>query len=488
MADEQYISWPGENLFPGDDEYPGWSPSVVDGTKRVLAHNGRAWKLVEDERLSAIAALGAASVEAAGNRTIDLSQITTTGNMRNETAQTIGALSGQFVQLATHQLVVSGTASIDTAVVREIWSRVVHAERGEFDQITANMISVGAIDGQVVTGATIQTAMSGPRVVMDEQGISAFDDNRARVTITTEGITVNDASGDRTLYADSAGDMVLAGNINIEDSWSAVQIGDLPDPYPSYRWGVGMKWTRKDGLSRTPGGVGIFFNANESVAGIMLQSPSTATAVQSSIRLTDSQFMLHVGGNNFFSYNTAGSFGLFAGGGTYITGGYIQGAGSRELSLNRTASHSVFLGNSGRTFCNGEGLQINGLLHTTGAKTFMMPHPLREGEALFHACSESPWDGIEYWGSVVVGPDGTAGVELPGYVEAIRRHDAPVSIQATGHRAPAHVPERSAGTSFTIKGEPGDTVDWLWKGARNVPGGNTVPEGLPYTETDRQDG
>lgn len=45
--------------------------------------------------------------------------------------------------------------------------------------ISATMISANALDGKVITGATIRTAASGQRLQLDEQGLSAYDQNGA---------------------------------------------------------------------------------------------------------------------------------------------------------------------------------------------------------------------------------------------------------------------------------------------------------------------
>ena len=47
--------------------------------------------------------------------------------------------------------------------------------RIESNTIRAEHLTADAIDGKVITGATVQTARSGRRVVMSAQGISAFD-------------------------------------------------------------------------------------------------------------------------------------------------------------------------------------------------------------------------------------------------------------------------------------------------------------------------
>ena len=75
-------------------------------------------------------------------------------------------------QTLTHEVI----ASIDLgkATVGEL-----DGGRIEANTIRAEHLTAGAIDGKVITGATVQTARSGRRVVMSEQGVSAFDDSGA---------------------------------------------------------------------------------------------------------------------------------------------------------------------------------------------------------------------------------------------------------------------------------------------------------------------
>lgn len=476
MGAREYVTWPGQETFPGAETTPGWVRGVDDDVTEVRSRAGAVWTRVTDENIVKEATLSSAL----GDRPVDLSQITTTGTMRPRTAQTVAALSGQFLTLGTHQLVVSGTASIQTAVVQEIWSRIVRAQSGEFEQVTANMISAGAIDGQVITGATIQTARTGARVVVNQQGLVAYRaDSSTALRITPSSMEYFDSSGERTLYTNAAGDMILAGNLDIKDSWSKLSVGDLVDPFNTFIWGAGLKWTRLDGALKTPGGIGIVLDTQNNRTGVMLQCPSGNASPQSTLTMYDDSVSMfaRAGVGCMFNASAQRMF-MNAGGGTYITGGYDVTTGGRTLGVVKDNGHKMEMQISGNTIFFGNGVHSNGTLTATGTKTFVMPHPLHDGKALYHASTESPWDGIEYWGTAVVGDDGTVQVHLPAYVEPIRRRDAPFVAIVSGHAHPARVTSRDRGVSFTVAGTPGDHVDWIWKGARTVPSGNVQPEGL----------
>lgn len=350
-------------------------------------------------------------------------------------------------------------ASLDAGVIKtgSLSSAVVTVET-----LTGKTLTAGTIIGGSITGATLQTALSGRRVVLNSSGMTVYDD-----------------SGSRTMYTNSSGDMILAGNIDIRDSWTKLTVGDLVDPFNLFRWGAGLKWERLDGALRTPGGIGIVLDVTNNRTGVMLQCPSGNSQPQSLLTMFDDSVSLYARAGVGCSFDaSAQRMFMNAGGGTYITGGYDATTGGRTLGVVKDSGHKMEMQISGNTIFFGNGVHSNGTLTATGTKTFVMPHPLRKGEALYHASTESPWDGVEYWGQTVLDDTGTAVVDLPEYVEPIRRDDTPVSITATGRTGAVWVPRREGGRSFTVCGTPGDTVDWLWKGARNVPGGNTQPEGL----------
>ncbi|GAA1642455.1 hypothetical protein GCM10009700_31620 [Brevibacterium sanguinis] len=67
----------------------------------------------------------------------------------------------------------------------ELWAKI-----GEFVKVRAEMMEADAIDGMVITGATIQTARTGARVTQDASGIAVYDDaDDWRVRLTPYGST-----------------------------------------------------------------------------------------------------------------------------------------------------------------------------------------------------------------------------------------------------------------------------------------------------------
>lgn len=136
-------------------------------------------------------------------------------------AQTIAADVAKFLKIEVGQLL-AGTATMDQATVRKLFADVVvagmavatefigenailtgavtaskitaseelWAKIGEFVRIRTGMLEADAVDGMVITGATIQTARTGARVTQDASGIAVYDDaDDWRVRLTPYGST-----------------------------------------------------------------------------------------------------------------------------------------------------------------------------------------------------------------------------------------------------------------------------------------------------------
>ena len=118
------------------------------------------------------------------------------------------------------------------------------------------------------------------------------------------------------------------------------------------------------------------------------------------------------------------------------------------------------------------GTEIQGDLHVTGrvsadhGKNFIIRHPTKEGHVLIHACTESPYDGIEYWDNATLPESGEMTIELPEYFDKLHREDAPTSVfTSNGVRVLGPV---EAGR-FRVRGEAGTWFSWQVKAARKTP-------------------
>lgn len=140
----------------------------------------------------------------------------------------------------------------------------------------------------------------------------------------------------------------------------------------------------------------------------------------------------------------------------------------------------ISTGTSGQTFgvyakCNsaaGFAVYAAGNVAVAGtlsksAGSFRIDHPLDpERRWLSHSFVESPDMMNVYNGNVVLGKDGTAGVELPAYFEVLNR-EFRYQLTCIGGHAPVYVAEEVDGNRFAIAGGmPGLKVSWQVTGIR----------------------
>ena len=111
-------------------------------------------------------------------------------------------------------------------------------------------------------------------------------------------------------------------------------------------------------------------------------------------------------------------------------------------------------------------VQITGGLQVSGTKNFVMNHPTEPGWLLRHASTESPVNGVEYWGEAALDSTGATTVTLPAYFEALTKPGNRV-VQLTAIDAPASLAYgRIAGGAFTVTGPPGTAFSWVVKAER----------------------
>ena len=119
-----------------------------------------------------------------------------------------------------------------------------------------------------------------------------------------------------------------------------------------------------------------------------------------------------------------------------------------------------------RTFWNGSDIQFVRNDTNTVVKTFVIDHPAEPGRYLVHATTESPHNGVEYWGSAVLDERGEAVVELPPYFEALTAAEGrAVLLTAEGVADPVAATYPRGGR-FAIQGPAGRRVSWLVKAIR----------------------
>lgn len=414
---------------------------------------------------------------------LDVTNLRVSGasQMSSVVASYLGAQVGAFVQLSTSQLTVSDTASVNTAVVQELWSRIIHAKSGEFEQITAAMLAAnsvtadalraGAIDGMVITGATVQTAGTGARVVINAAGFSAYR-----------------GDGSRSVYIDSStGAVTIDGNVGISDSWSRTRFVNIGDSSSDSRRGVGLEFTSLETTWASPGLMTI--DMNSGVPGLNLQAPMTTAGTAPYLRLNSSGFEMWSGSigtylnsskvwsgkkNAFSSVLESNGFRVY-GNGDMSSPAFWAGMGGFSLRSWSNNNVSVWGADTGLVI----GFDSNHYswwgpngMTSFGGKNFLMAVPRlseeRGGMMLRHASTESPWDGIEYWQTLVLDATGAGTWVLPDYVPMIASSVAPAVVlcSTSSGTAAATLTRGQDEWTVTVTGEPGATVSLLVKAGR----------------------
>jgi hypothetical protein len=130
---------------------------------------------------------------------------------------------------------------------------------------------------------------------------------------------------------------------------------------------------------------------------------------------------------------------------------YTGGGGSLLAQIYQTTAGAV---------------QITGGLQVSGTKNFIMTHPVKPGYLLRHASTESPVNGVEYWGTATLDATGNATVTLPNYFEALTtpNNRAVLLTPQTSPVAVAYTPITNG--AFAVKGPAGTVVSWLVKAER----------------------
>ena len=422
---------------------------------------------------------------------LDVGKLTAgSANIAEITARKIASDVGRFLEITTDQLTVTGNASFVNATAHHVWSAIVTAEQGEFEQIKAGMlaansvtadnIQVGAINGQVITGATIQTTLSPGR----------------GLKISSTGMQVYNSNGQKSLDIDAkTGNVSVSGHISRRDSWSQVWLNDIvsrgnnKDDYEGHKWGCGLAfnsleddwWDGAISLNKAStgdpslriqgpypkrlGSVSPYISVGTSA--IVMYTPASS----SSFSFNENGLNLQAQQVYWWMNNQGFSFGkksdnvarLYVGENRILIGTMNETlsrfwASSEVTAMQYTGSYQVWIGTSG--------------VNIVGGKKFSMRVPTltaqRGGLWLEHSCTESPYDGIEYWENVELDSLGHATWTLPDYVPRIASAKAPwIVLTSDGARA---ILDRSNPEEWAVSvtGSPGATVAVLVKGARMI--------------------
>ena len=492
MGEVYYIRGTEDTQPPFDGTTIGDTCRVQDAqTLNIVAEwrwNGASWERmkVTSEQIS----------------NLDVGKLTAgSANIAELTARKIASDVGRFLEITTDQLTVTGNASFVNATAHHVWSAIVTAGQGEFEQIKAGMLAAnsvtadniraGAINGQVITGATIQTSAS------PQRGLKIDD----------AGMQVYSSTGWKSLDINSrTGDIIINGRIGRRDTWSEAYFGDIV-------WAASGTDISPSGAKD---GVGLAFNSLEDnwwdgalsitkdtqgLPSLTLQAPlrkaygNTAETPRPYLALGAERAYIYVGseGGTFgasLSLTTVGAivrssaanFRIDDGGLWYSKNGEsplyvshdaaclkpLKWLGNNSVGFYMTSTQAVMNWNGNAYWVDSSGI------HMSGTKKFTMRVPgvtEKTGMWLSHSCTESPYDGLEYWENLTLDAEGKCTWELPDYVPWIASQKAPWMVLCTSGKARLEKTGYGQGAApwkVHVEGEPNSEVSVLVKGARVV--------------------
>lgn len=427
---------------------------------------------------------------------LDVGKLTAgAANIAEVTARKIASDVGRFLEITTDQLTVTGNASFVNATAHHVWSAIVTAGEGEFERIKAGMLDAnsvnasniqgGAIDGQVITGATIQTSKrNNEGIKVDPWGIRAYRPNSNRVAFS-----VNAATG--SVYVD--------GDVGITDSWSKARFVDIIEQLSGNdvgqrgdRWGVGLEMNKISAPYKYSALVTFKEDPTNRGGILYFQAPSNTDNGTPNMRLSTSGLQVYGGKTVSWSMSASNSgFSAGSSGKASISVNNFSSSigmnGNIPFEVRSDALHLKVVGDEWKGFWVHNKATVMGWkrtcqvyvddqgMHAAGGKTFVMRVPgewQKRKKMLQHCCTESPYDGIEYWENLILNSEGRATWVLPDYVPKIASPKAPWVV-LTSSTATATLNRGGYGAdaepwTVDVAGRPGESVSILVKGARQI--------------------
>ena len=353
--------------------------------------------------------------------------------------------------------------------------------------LTVDKVAAGTVSANWLLGASIRTASSGQRVELNASGLHGYNSggaelvtlsntgsftlrsasSGARINLTNgTGLEIYNSGGTRTVHLDSDGSFELlsaasgariqldgtgfkaynsSGQQTVDISAStgaATFVGQLATGFSGRR--VVLDTANNDlrfypATGSSPARVVEF---GSGVGAINIESGQMSSPLRSS-NLTLQPDFVALSLNNFTTF-----------------GGFH---GRIILNSSEFTLEGNYGGSSHRLSCTSFGWDYNG----TELKTFIIPHPLARDRWLIHGCTESPHNGVEYWGTATIDDYGVAEVPLPDYFEALTAHDGR-AVLLTGMNDSLYAPTATYPEDgrFEVHGVPGQRVSWLVKAIR----------------------
>jgi hypothetical protein len=374
-----------------------------------------------------------------------------------------------------------------SAASSAVTATAVLIDDAHISDLTVTKVTAGTISANWLLGASIRTASSGQRVELNATGLHGYNSGGtelvsllntgsftlrsastgARVDLSnTSGLQIYNSGGTRTVHLDTN------GSFELRSAASGARIQLDGTGFKAYNSGgqQTVDIAASTGAATFVGTIAtgfsgrrIVFNdggtypsirfyptsgSNFSVIEARSADPSYSQLVMESA-ITSNRQGRHVLDSNGFQIEATSAVGSFP--------ETIAAFGFNGITLQwqDVVNASLTIDNNG--------VRVNG----DPIKSFIIPHPDAPDRWLIHGCTESPHNGVEYWGTVQLNEYGHADVALPSYFESLTARDGR-AVLLTGlgdHILPPSASYPEHGT-FTIHGIPGQTVSWLVKAIR----------------------
>jgi hypothetical protein len=365
-------------------------------------------------------------------------------------------------------------------------------DSAHISDLTVTKVTAGTISANWLIGASIRTASSGQRIELNATGLHGYNSggtelvsllntgsftlrsatSGARVDLSnTSGLQLYNSGGTRTVHLDTD------GSFELRSAASGARIQLDGDGLATYN----SSGQQTVDIDASTGGVTVvgqvatgfsgrrivvdptnneirFYPATGSAYAIMREYPAfgsfgsitlnTSQMGTPGVNLQDASFTLQP--DQILMQVTKFD----------ATNGF---RGRMYIDQTSFTLEGTYPGSTHTLACTASGWRLNG----NTIKSFIIPHPDDRDRYLIHGCTESPHNGVEYWGTVQLDEYGHADVQLPSYFESLTARDGR-AVLLTGlgdHILPpsASYPEDGR---FVVHGIPGQTVSWLVKAIR----------------------
>jgi hypothetical protein len=340
----------------------------------------------------------------------------------------------------------AGNKSVPSASVQ---STAILIDDAHITDLTVSKVTAGTITADWIVGARIKTSDTGARVEMNSGGIGAWNaSNVQTVSIAAADGNVNILG---TFASGITGRKLVINPLGLNAD-PEIRFYDQPDNW-HYITSFASAPTQLQ-MGSVIGGIGGI--------GRSLIEVSPTDAIMGNYQV--------VGG----ALNTIASVAALDDGNVHLStlpGGRLELHGTTITSAGNGASFEAQAGpgtnGSFRFFWSAGAINIVRNDLNSIVKTFIIDHPQKPDNYLIHATTESPHNGVEYWGGGELDGRGEATIKLPDYFEALTEATHGRSIFVSSIAAPAMLsatlPEHGR---FYVYGPAGTAFSWLVKAVR----------------------